>query len=69
MTYYGIFNQDDNYRLLRYSNAPQDGRTYQVFDYPTKTYSNVVEICLPDIEYSPDNIGKFYDLESQSFYE
>jgi hypothetical protein len=68
MTYYGIFNQNDNYKLLRYSNAPQDGRIYQVFDYPTKTYTNIVEVCLPDIEYLPDNIGKFYNLETQTFF-
>lgn len=67
MKYYGIFNQNDNYKLLRYSNAIQEARTYQNFDYSTKTYSTIIEICLPDIEYSIDNIGKNYNPDTKTF--
>lgn len=67
MNYYGIFDQNNNYKLLRYSNAPQESRTYQVFDFPSKTYSTIIEVCLSDIEYSPENIGKNYDPNTNTF--
>jgi len=67
MKYYGIFDQNNNHKLLRYSNAPQEGRSYRVFDILSKTYSEVTEICLPDIEYSVDNIGKHYNTQTNSF--
>jgi len=67
MKYYGIFDQNNNYKLLRYSNAPQESRTYQVFDFPTKTYSTIIEICLPEIEYSVDNIAKHYNTSTNTF--
>jgi hypothetical protein len=69
MKYYGIFNQNDSYKLLRYSNAPQESRTYQEFNFPTKTYSTVVEVCLPDIDYSIDNIGKTYDPDTGTYVD
>ena len=67
MNYYGIFDQNNNYKLLRYSNAPQEGRTYQLFDFPSKTYSTIIEICLPNIAYLQDNIGKYYNSNTDTF--
>lgn len=67
MKYYGIFDQNSNYKLLRYSNAEQTSRTYQQFDYSTKTYNQISEICLPNIEYSIENIGKNYNLDTKTF--
>jgi hypothetical protein len=67
MKHYGIFDENNGLKLLRYSNAPQTGREYQKFDYSTKTFYTVKEICLPNIEYSSDNIGKFYDPNTEIF--
>lgn len=67
MNYYGIFDQNNNYKLLRYSNAPQEARLYKDFDISTKTYNEISEICLPDIEYSIENIGKNYNLDTKTF--
>jgi hypothetical protein len=69
MKLYGIFDQNNNYKLLRYSNAPQEARTYQASNYPTSSsYSTVNEICLSDIEYSTENIGKNYNTTTKTFY-
>lgn len=67
MRTYGIFDQNKNYKLLRYSDAEQTDYTYQAFDYPTKTYYEVREVCLPNIEYSENNIGKSYNLDTKTF--
>jgi hypothetical protein len=67
MKLYGIFDQNQNYKLLRYSTDEQTSRTYQQFDYSTKTYYEVKEICLPNIEYSEDNIGKSYNQSTNTF--
>jgi len=68
MKLYGIFNQNDNYKLLRYSNAPQQGNTYQVSNYPNSSGSStVIEVCLPDIDYNTENIGKFYNATTKTF--
>lgn len=67
MKLYGIFDQNDNYKLLRYSIEEQVGSTYNQFDYLTKTYSEVKEICLPNIEHSEKYIGKNYDPNTQQF--
>jgi len=67
MTTYGIFDKNKNYKLLRYSDTEQTNYTYQSFDYATKTYHEVKEICLPDIEYSEEYIGKDYDPNIQQF--
>ena len=69
MKHYGIFDENNRLKLLRYSNAPQTAREYQKFDYFTKTYYTIKEICLPDIDYSSDNIGKFYNPDTQTFSE
>jgi hypothetical protein len=37
MRLYGIFDQNKNYKLLRYSTDEQTDSVYQQFDYPTKT--------------------------------
>lgn len=67
MRLYGIFDQNKNYKLLMYSTDEQTNRTYQAFDYPTKTYYEVREVCLPNIEYSNDNIGKYYNPNTDTF--
>jgi len=67
MKLYGIFDENKNYKLLRYSEVEQTSRTYQNFDYPTKTFYEVKEVCLPDIEYSEEYIGKNYNLNTQQF--
>lgn len=67
MKLYGIFDQNKNYKLLRYSTDPQTDYTYQAFDYNTKTYHEVKETCLPDIEYSEEYIGKNYNPNTKTF--
>lgn len=67
MKLYGIFDQNKNYKLLRYSEVEQINRTYQHLDYNTKTYYEVNEICLPEIEYFSENIGKTYDINTNTF--
>lgn len=67
MRTYGIFDQNKNYKLLRYSDTEQTDYTYQAFDYPTKTYYEVREICIPNIEYSDSYIGKYYNSNTDTF--
>lgn len=67
MKHYGIFNQNDNYRLLRYSTDEQTSSTYSYTDSVTKVALDVSEVCLPDIEYSEDNIGKKYNPNTGLF--
>lgn len=69
MKLYGIFDKNQNYKLLRYSDIEQTSLKYRVFDPVNKTYSNeeVEEVCLPDIDYSSDNIGKNYDINTGQF--
>ena len=67
MKLYGIFDINKNYKLLRYSQVEQGSSTYKVFDYPTKTFNEVKEVCLPNIEYSEEYIGKNYNPSTDSF--
>jgi hypothetical protein len=67
MRLYGIFNLNDNCKLLRYSQVEQGTSTYKVFDYITKTFKEVTELCLPNIEYSEEHIGKNYNQSTDSF--
>lgn len=67
MKLYGIFDQNKNYKLLRYSTDEQVNSIRQEFDYQTKTYYEVSEICLPNIEYSEEYIGKSYNLDTKTF--
>ena len=67
MKLYGIFDQNKNYKLLRYSTDEQNNPVYQKFNHSTKTYSEVKEVCLPNIEYSEEYIGKNYDPNTQRF--
>lgn len=68
MKLYGIFNfQNGEYKLLRYSDCAQSSRSYQKFNFPTKTYTQINEVCLPDIAYDLENIGKTYDPETETF--
>ena len=56
MKLYGIFDQNKNYKLLRYSEVEQVDSVYLALDYPTKTSYEVREICIPNIEYSENYI-------------
>jgi hypothetical protein len=67
MKYYGIFDKNNNYKLLRYSTHMQSGGVYDHTDPYTKTTSVIEEVCFPDIEYADENIGKTYDPVSKTF--
>jgi hypothetical protein len=67
MRLYGIFDQNKNYKLLRYSTDEQIDSVYQAFDYNTKTHYEVREVCLPNIEYSDSYIGKYYNSNTDTF--
>lgn len=67
MKLYGIFDENKNYKLLRYSEIEQINNTYQSFDRSTKTYFEVKEVCLPNIEYSEEYIGKNYNPSTDTF--
>lgn len=67
MRLYGIFDKLDNYRLLRYSMAELEECIVNAVVPATRTYKTVHEVCLPDIEYSPENIGKRYNIDTQTF--
>jgi hypothetical protein len=69
MKLYGIFDQNKNYKLLRYSTQEQGSSVYTDLDYATKTPYEVSEICLPNIEYSGIYIGKYYDPNTDTFSE
>lgn len=67
MKLYGIFDKLDGYRLLRYSTAEVTefiGVTVIPGTYTTK---EVHEVCIPDIEYSEDHLGKRYNIDTGSF--
>jgi hypothetical protein len=67
MKYYGIFNKNDNYKLLRYSTDEQAETSYSYTNPTTQVVVTVNEVCLPDIEYSEDNIGKKYNPNTGLF--
>jgi len=67
MKLYGIFDQNKNYKLIRYSTVEQSDAVYLAFDYPTKTSYEVREVCLPNIEYSDSYIGKYYNSNTDTF--
>ena len=67
MKLFGIFDKNQNYKLIRYSQLEQTEREYNEYDRPTNTTYTVHEICLPEIDYSEDNIGKTYNIETQTF--
>ena len=67
MRLYGIFDQNQNYKLLRYSTVEQADSVIQAFDYPTKTYYEVREVSIPNIEYSEAYIGKYYNSNTDTF--
>jgi len=69
MLYFGIFNTNDNYKLIRYSDIEQTSRQYLETDPVTKQSFQVNEICLPNIEYSTDHIGKHYDPNTNTFVD
>jgi hypothetical protein len=69
MKYYGIFDQNQNYKLLRYSTDPQAGGVYSYTDPVTKTQVTVSEVCIPDIDYVEGNIGKSYDPNTGTFID
>lgn len=65
MRLYGIFDQ--NYKLLRYSTDPQTGESYTYTDPVTKQTSFINEVCIANIEYSEEHIGKYYQAGTDSF--
>lgn len=65
MRLYGIFDQ--NYKLLRYSTDPQTGESYNYTDPITKQTSIINEVCISNIEYSEEYIGKYYQAATDSF--
>lgn len=69
MKLFGIFDTNQNYKLLRYSTQAQVENEYQETDSVTKQTYTVHEVCLADIEYSDDNIGKHYNPNTGTFSE
>ena len=67
MKLYGIFDKNNNNKLLRYSQVLQGSMIYEKYDPETKTKHLVEEFCLADIEYSEENIGKSYNISTNSF--
>jgi len=67
MKLYGIFDKNHNYKLLRYSQLEQLNREYEDYNHVTKETLNIHEVCLPEIDYSEDNIGKTYNIETGTF--
>jgi hypothetical protein len=67
MKLFGIFDLNQNYKLLRYSQLEQIDRICSEYDRDTNTYYEVHEVCLPEIDYSEENIGKTYNIETQTF--
>lgn len=67
MKLYGIFNELDSHKLLRFSNFPQIGREYSVDNYPLPGATLIKELCLPDIDYDETKIGKAYDVTTGTF--
>lgn len=67
MKLYGIFDKNQNYKLLRYSQLEQVENIHEEYDRVTNTNVLIHEICLPDIDYSEDYIGKTYNIETQTF--
>lgn len=67
MTYYGIFDINQNYKLIRYSTQPQSERVYEEIDPVTKQSFTIHEICLPEIKYSEEYFGKTYDPSTGTF--
>lgn len=67
MKLYGIFDKLDNYKLLRYSTALIQESIVQASVPETRSYKTVHEICIPDIEYSSDYIGKKYNIQTGTF--
>jgi hypothetical protein len=67
MKYYGIFDQNNNYKLLRYSTDEQTENTYNYTDPVSKSLVTVHEVCIADIEYSEDNIGREYNPDTGLF--
>lgn len=67
MKLYGIFDINQNYKLLRYSQLDQEERIYEEYDRETNTPHTIHEVCLPEIDYSEDNIGRTYNIDTQAF--
>lgn len=67
MTYFGIFDLNQNYKLLRYSTQEQNERIYEDTDPVTKQTLTIHEVCLPNVEYLDTNISKNYDPSTGTF--
>ena len=67
MKLFGIFDKNKNYKLIRYSNINQSNNRYNIFDTEINKVREVEEICISDIDYDLNNIGKNYDIKSKKF--
>jgi len=67
MNLYGIFDKNKNYQLIRYSTVEQTESKYMQVDGPGLKPYEVWEVCHPNIEYSPDYIGKEYNLDTNTW--
>lgn len=66
MKTFGIFNELDGFRLLRFSTFQQESREYEISDR-NGTVTPVKEICIPDIDADASNLGRQYNPTSQTF--
>ena len=66
MKLYAILNKNDN-KLLRYSTHLQAESNYSYTDPVTKNKIDIHEICIPNVEYSSDYLGKTYNIETGTF--
>jgi hypothetical protein len=67
MKLFGIFDKNQNYKLLRYSQVEQLESVYEEYNRQTNTTYSIHEICLANIDYSEEYIGKTYNIETQTF--
>lgn len=67
MKLYGIFDANKSYTLLRYSELSQTENTYTTIDEATRQLVVIKEVCIADVEYNSENIGKKYDNLTKLF--
>jgi hypothetical protein len=69
MKLFGIFDKNENYKLLRYSTYIQNESVYEKYNKDTNLIKIVNEICLPEIDYVETYIGKHYDINLKTFID
>lgn len=67
MRLYGIFDQNNNYKLLRYSTDEQTEHTYSYTNPVTKASSIIHEVCIADIDYAEEYIGQYFNPNTKTF--